>query len=279
MDTKRAKRIHITSSGPRTGSTLLAEVMKVCYDIDCYCDHEAPLCRSNSSFGSCNNILTKNPSETKDIKRILSWDPNLYIICIVRDPRDMICSFHGRIQDMYYCDLQYWHNFVKDYNNLNGNKRVLFIRYEDFTNNPNETQNIISTFLPFLKERHDFSDFHLYAKPVDDSLKALKNLRPIQSSGIGNWKEHLPRIKHQIQKYGSIDDSLSKFGYEINGEWKNKLNTVEVEDFKTYRKTPNRKQKDYKTLMLTYLNIFLERNGINPDKALSPIKRFTQKLS
>src|SRR5690554_3106192 len=111
---KRPNRIHITSSGPRTGTTLLAEVMKVCFQIDCYCDHEAPISQSNTSFGKCETILSKMPSNIKNLDRILNWDPNLYIIILIRDPRDMVCSYHGKVKDKYYCDFQFWFNFLSD---------------------------------------------------------------------------------------------------------------------------------------------------------------------
>lgn len=267
----RANRIHITSSGPRTGTTLLAEVMKTCFEIDCYCDHEADMSVSNTSFGQCNTILTKRPSSTKNLDKILNWDPNLYVICLIRDPRDMICSFHGRIKDTYYCDLHFWTDFVKSYEKVHGKDRVLLIRYEDFTENPDLVQNIILKALPFLKKKYNFSDFHLYSKPNDDSILALKELRPIESKGIGNWRNHLPRIKQQMHEYSSLDDSLIKFGYERDMEWTHLLDSVAPERFETY--TQNKRRKWRSSLILTFLNIFLEKRGLNPDKILAPIKK------
>src|SRR5690554_6532804 len=147
---KRANRIHITSSGPRTGTTLLAEVMKVCFDIDCFCDHEAPIAVSNSSFGKCNTILTKHPSSIKGLDKVLSWDSKLYVLCIIRDPRDMVCSFHGKIKDKYYCDLQFWFDFIENHPKFVNNNRFLLIKYEDFTRNPDAIQKLILEKMPFL---------------------------------------------------------------------------------------------------------------------------------
>ena len=273
---ERANRIHITSSGPRTGTTLLAEVMKTCFDIDCACDHEAPLCLSNSSFGDCRTILTKMPSSTYNLEKVINWDPNLYVICIIRDPRDMVCSYHGKVREKYYCDLKFWFEFIDNYRNLKGNERVLLIKYEDFTENPNSIQKLIMAKMPFLKKKHDFSDFHLYAKPVNDSIQALKNLRPIESKGIGNWKNHLPRIKQQLQEFNPIDDSLICFGFEKDNNWIKSLSEVKTEHYESFRKNKSRYWRNKRSLLLAYLNISLEKKGINPDRFLAPFKRILQ---
>lgn len=270
---ERARRIHITSSGPRTGTTLLAEVMKTCFEIDGYCDHEAPLCRSNSSFGKCNIILTKYPSDIKYFEKVLKWDPKLFVICLIRDPRDMVCSYHGKIEDKYYCDLKYWFSFIKDFEKLKGHPRVLLIKYEDFTQNPDRIQELIMENAPFLIKKHNFSEFHLFAQPVNDSLKALKKLRPIESKGIGNWKNHLPRIKQQVQEFDSIDSSLIAYGYESDTKWSELLKNVESETFVTVKKNVHGVWRQTKSLILTYLNIYLEKRGVDPDKFLAPFKK------
>lgn len=270
---KRANRIHLTSSGPRTGSTLLAEVMKVCFDIDCSCEHEAPISASNTSFGECRNILTKLPSSTRHLEKVVNWDPNLYVICIIRDPRDMVSSFHGKIKDKYYCDLNFWFDFLKNYEKLINNDRVLFIKYEEFTTNPDVIQAKILNKLPFLEKKHDFSDFHLYATPTKDSISALKKLRPIESKGIGNWKNHLPRIKQQLSLHGDISESLIKFDYEKDANWLKLFKNVHVQNFESYKNNKSKSWGGIKSLILTYLNITLEKRGLNPDKILMPFKK------
>ena len=55
------KRIHIIGSGPRTGTTLLAEAMTACFDIDQYVEHEARIFKDEPLKG--NIFLTKYPSD------------------------------------------------------------------------------------------------------------------------------------------------------------------------------------------------------------------------
>ncbi len=81
--------------------------------------------------------------------------------------------------------------------------------------------------LPFLKKKADFSQYHELAKPSKKSLNALREVRPISSSSIGNWRNHLPRIAGQLQQYGSITDDLIFYGYEKNSEWEQVLEGIE----------------------------------------------------
>lgn len=264
-----AYRIHITSSGPRTGTTLLTEIFKSCFEIDCSCDHEASIAKSNSSFGHCETVLTKWPSGTKDLHKVLRFEKKLYTICVIRDPRDMIVSHHGKTPDQYYCGLNYWTQFLKDYENLKDHKQFMLIRYEDFTNNPNEIQKLIETKFPFLKRKHKFSEYHLYAKPDFHSTKALKKLRPIETKGVGNWKSHLVRVKQQLQKHGDITDSLKKFGYEIDSSWTDILEAAKGEnsEFVSFKKETTPKHNN-KIIYRALFNFGLEKVNINPEKVL-----------
>lgn len=272
-----SKRIHITSSGPRTGTTLLTEVFKSCFDIDCSCDHEAPISKSNSSFGKCSNVLTKQPSSTDKLWTILNNIKSVYVVCVIRDPRDMIVSFHGRITDKYYCGLNFWFKFLNDYEKLKNHPRFILIRYEDFTTNPDEIQKEIEQKIPFLKHKRKFSEYHLYAKPDDDTLKALKKLRPIESKGIGTWKMHLPRIKQQLIRYGDITDSLIQFGYEENAEWKKVLKNVSKQEFKSHKDENINRKTSTKSVLITLFNFWCEQLHLNPNRILKPIRSINQR--
>jgi hypothetical protein len=220
----KTKRVHITSSGPRCGTTLLIEAMRVCYNFDFVCQNEANISQSNISFGSDHNkILTKRPGELPSIRLPLWFNNNLYIICIIRDPRDMVVSKHKMYPEKYYCSMKYWTQFYTYYKKLEGHPRVLFILYEDLTNNPNRTQGLISKFLWFLKEEKKFSEYHNYATSTKTAEKALNSIRPIKPTSIGNWKEHKERIANQLLIHGDITESLIHFGYENNFNWKNEL--------------------------------------------------------
>lgn len=251
--------------------------MKASYHIDCTCEHEAPLAKSNSSFGKCNIILTKSPSSIGGLELIQRLSKDLFIICIIRDPRDMVVSKHGRFPDTYYCGLNYWIKFVKDFRKIKDLSRFILIKYEDFTSNPDEIQDYIESRITFLKRKNKFSEYHLVAYPSKDSLLALNSLRPIESEGVGSWKKHMDRLKQQFNKYGDITESLIQFNYEINSDWTALLHDVDSGNFDTYKsEVPLRTYLS--EIVLTVFNNIMERMNVNPDKFSRPIKLFFRGL-
>lgn len=272
--TGKTKRIHIVGSGPRTGTTLLTEVMRVCYDFDFVSEHEDSIRRSNLNIGkNLKLILTKHPAELYGIEYPLKVDPNLFIVCIIRDPRDMVSSFHGKYPNQYWASLRYWNLFIKTYRKLRFHPRILFIKYEEFTTEPNAVQISINEKFPFLKPKRKFDEYHLYAQPSNASLNALKLMRPIESNGIGNWINHLPRIKQQIRMHGSIEEDLINFGYEEDQEWLQLLKKVEENNYKT--RTPEFYDNKSLTIKrrasyLATLKIIIEKIGIEANRILKP---------
>lgn len=226
-------RIHIVGSGPRTGTTLLAEAMAACFHIDHPCQHEAHICAREPRHGHC--MLTKMPDEIGAVGLPLRLNRNLQVICIIRDPRDAIVSSHGSRPGLYWAGLRYWKRFVREHPRLAGHPRFTCIRYEELTTRPDAVQAHLMACLPFLEKRHDFSRFHEVARPGGDSQVALEGLRPIRPAGIGKWQAHLPRVKQQIALHGSISDELVQYGYEPDAAWEQCLEPVAAGHFESVR--------------------------------------------
>lgn len=259
------KRIHIIGSGPRTGTTLLAEVMHTCFQIDHHCEHEASICTDEPETGEI--FLTKQPGEMSAVKWPLKLNPNLYVICVIRDPRDSIVSKHGSQPDVYWTGLRYWKKFVKLLPALREHQKFIYFRYEDFVNEPDNIQRYIQENMPFLKQLYPFSEYHLHAKPSKSSVKALNSVRPIAPVGIGSWKKHLPRVKEQIGIHGDISDELIEYGYEKDKEWLVSLEKVEFKRFQQARPQVIRlrdKWKHQKNQFIEVSNIFLRKLNVSP---------------
>lgn len=222
------KRIHIIGTGPRTGTTLIAEVMKVCFNIDCASEHEDRLYERPDVI--CNTYLTKYPSDLFIIWPSLFVDPNLYVICMVRDPRDSIVSKHGKNKSLFWSTLRYWKKFYPLLERYRSHPRFIEIKYEDFVKEPNQTQDFIIDNIPFLTKKYDFSEYHNVVSPSEESHKALLGVRPIGPQGLGKWKLNLDRVKQQIQLHGDISKDLIALGYEESEEWSSILDDVEPYD-------------------------------------------------
>lgn len=259
------KRIHIIGSGPRTGTTLLAEVMHTCFQIDHHCEHEASICTDEPTSGEI--FLTKQPGEISAVKWPLKLNPELYVLCIIRDPRDSIVSRHGSTPDSYWTGLRYWKQFVKLHPDLIGHPRFIYFKYEDFVSEPDEIQAYILRRLPFLRKLHNFTEYHFHSKPSKKSINALKSVRPIQPKGVGAWKKHLPRVKEQMHIHGDICSELIYYGYEENNDWAASLEGIHYVGFEQnrpqvigFRDTWRHK----KNQLLEVLNIILRRANIPP---------------
>jgi len=272
------KRIHIIGSGPRTGTTLLAEVMSVCLNIDQTVAHEARIYKDEPLVG--NIFLTKYPSDYYAINLPLKLNPNLYVVCIIRDPRDAIVSKHGSKPNTYWAGLRYWKLFVPYWNKLSKHSRFITINYEEFVSNPDGIQNYLLKKIPFLKDNEKFSNYHKIALPNAKAINALKGVRPIKPVGIGSWKNDTSRILGQVTLHGDISDDLIKFGYEKNKNWLSFLNNVKPDftpshwpEYFTKKDLRKRKFGEKREVV----NILLRRIGINPTKLKIVLKRVLNK--
>ena len=218
------KRIHIVGCGPRTGTTLLTEMMISSYKIDVFTDHEDRIAKPPKKSGKV--FLTKSPKDIIVVEPVLKVMKDLYVILMLRDPRDSIVSMHGTDKERYWSNLNYWKNFMPFAERLMDHPRFLVLRYEDLAKDPNAVQSKISNFLPFLEKTHDFSEYHRTAKPSSDSKLALGAVRPVSDKSIGNWRNHKERIVGQLQEHGSISQDLIRYGYEDNTEWEKELEGV-----------------------------------------------------
>jgi len=276
------KRIHIVGSGPRTGTTLLAEVMHTCFDIDHHCEHEAPICIDEPKSGAV--FLTKEPGEILSIKWPLHLNPELYVICVIRDPRDSIVSRHGSQPDVYWTGLRYWKEFFKIFPKLASHPRFIYFTYEDFVSEPNKIQRYIKENIPFLNETHKFSDYHLVATPSENSIKALKSVRPIAPVGLGSWKQHLTRVKEQVSIHGDITSELIAHGYEMNADWESTLGGIEDREFPQNRPqfiSLRDRIRHAKIQWIEVFNILCRRINIDPKPIKAPfifLKAFLKSL-
>ena len=211
----RFKHLHIIGA-PRSGTTLLLELLRTCYDWDWVPEIEtrvvdAPLRRT----GLC---LTKNPGRGNHVKTILQ-NRNMWLLYCQRDPRDIICRRHGLAPDKYWANLAQWRSARRELNRIRNHPHLIIINYEQLVTRPDEIQNQINHQIDWLVQTALFSEFQKTASPSSQSLKAMRGLRPIDEAGIGRWCNNLPRVVGQIELHGDITDELIRDGYETDATW------------------------------------------------------------
>lgn len=244
------KRIHIVGFSPRSGTTLMTEAMKTCFSIDCYASHEKRLFSRPEQ--NCDIFLTKLPGDIMIVAPSLRVDPDLYIICLIRDPRDVICSKHKKDPEHYWAGLKFWKLHSREFDKLAQHPRFIPIKYESFVSEPDTIQATIEKKMPFLEKTAPFSQYHEISSISEGSEQALGNVRPIKPASVGKWRDHKARVAGQLQLHGDITRYLIEFGYEKNDEWLKELEDIDPDlkpshssEFMTLKEKQQRKMGKY----------------------------------
>jgi hypothetical protein len=210
------ERIHVIGLGPRTGTTLMAESMIACFAIDAFDAHESPL------FSVRRNVdvyLSKQPGDAAVARVRLAVDRHFHVICMLRDPRDVITSRHGNDPSRYWAPLRMWKRSLRHVRHMFRHKRFILVRYEDLVARPDEVQDEIARRLPFLRQTGRFTEFHRRADPAGPAVTALGGVRAISTDSVGKWRQHRPRVAGQLVQHGPITAELIEFGYEKDDSW------------------------------------------------------------
>lgn len=221
-------RVHIVGC-PRSGTTLMMELLVTCFASDGYCPHERSLFEEPECSGA--TYFTKQPSDIKYIEEVLRKDPRLFVIFMIRDPRAVVSSVHDAHANVYFCNFRVWRECADHARRLIDHPRFLQVRYETLIQDPDGVQEQIGTRFPFLVKKHPFSSYETIARPSPESLKAMSGLRPISPERITGWHAHLPRIKEQVEAYPGFTRSLIEYGYESDDSWLAMLEQVEAVKF------------------------------------------------
>ena len=162
-------------------------------------------------------------------QRLREYNPDAKIIYVMRDPRDVIVSRHGKNKDMYYSNIRLWRELHEAARPLFDHERFFTVRYEDFVSRPDAVQREIANAFPWLETVHAFSDYHKFATVSAMSQKAMQRVRPIAPTSIGLWRQNLARIKGQQARHGSLTPLLVECGYEDSDAWERELDGVEAD--------------------------------------------------
>ena len=217
-------RIHVVGSSPRSGTTLLHALLTAGFRVDSFGEHESSL--FDPPPGDSTAYVSKRPRDVLVARQVLKLDPNLWILHIVRDPRDVVVSRHDARPEHYWTNLGIWKRYHAAARRAASSPRFLMLRYEDLVRDPDGAQDEISRFLPFLERTHPFSTFHHHVRISPAANDALRGLRPIDTRSIGAWRSDLPRLAAQLALHGPIQRALVELHYERDDRWQALLRGV-----------------------------------------------------
>ena len=221
------ERIHIV--GPqRSGTTLMQVLFGTCFDIDGVTTQEQRLCRRGPAGERV--LMTKRPGDEVLAPLLLPLDPHLWFVFMLRDPRDVVVSEHGREPGKYWSNLRVWHQSMDIYRKLKDHPRFVVVRYEDLVATPDDVQRELTRRMPFLRIMVPFSQYHTHvsqaAAQSGQFNRAMRGIRPVTTESIGAWRAHLPRVKRQLKMHGGITSDLITMGYEPDNSWRRMLDSV-----------------------------------------------------
>ena len=219
------RHLHIVACSPRSGTTLLHEAIVTCFAVDTHYDHEIRFNQVRADAGTI--VVTKRPKDTMYLQAIMRDDPEFYAIYVLRDPRDVIVSRHGKDKDIYYSNIRLWRELHNAARPLFDHPNFLTVRYEDFVSRPDDIQSDIAARFPWLEQRYPFSSYHEHANVSAESQLAMNSVRPIAPTSLGRWRDNLPRIRGQQQVHGSLTPELIECGYESSADWEQQLEGIE----------------------------------------------------
>jgi len=201
--------------------------MVTCFKVDKHYDHEVRFNLVSADDGQI--LITKRPKDTMYMPAVIDDDSEIYVIYVMRDPRDVIVSRHGKDKSIYYSNIRLWRQMHACARRMIGHERFLQIRYEDFVRDPDGTQQLITEKFPWLEKIHNFSEYHEHAQISERSITAMHSVRPIAPTSVGVWTQHPGRIKGQQMIHGSLTPDLIECGYESRADWEQVLDSVEAD--------------------------------------------------
>ena len=216
------RRLHVVGC-PRSGTTLVAELVATCFADIGHDEHELSIFRPAPRTFPV--YVSKKPMDVKRVAPLLRADPHLYVIGVHRDPRAVITS---EIADegRYRISYDRWERCIDAARALAGHPRYLEVEYERLVSDPDAVQTDIAARFPFLVRRHAFSEFARHAQPTTAAEIAMGGVRALDANRNARWRRHLPRVKAELLRHPRMLDVLVELGYERDAAWTSILDGV-----------------------------------------------------
>jgi len=218
-------KMHIVICGfPRSGSTLLNLMVRNCVsDLKYFDDEVWALEAARHSLRNHAYMVTKRPRDIfliDEIRKVYSRRrTDVRFSLTMRDPRDILTSIHNDHRDMYYVSSDRWKADCEQFRRAQEFPDVMVIRFEDLVTRTEQIERRLALFTGW----HQTRPLRLFYEEMPDAfeLKALNDLRPLDTSVIGKWRQsvHAERIRQVLTEIPSLPEYLIELGYENDTRW------------------------------------------------------------
>ncbi len=175
-------RILVTGCA-RSGNTLLSHLIAAGFD-GVRLHHDAPHGEALPTDGAVGRF----PRLLTEAARLLQESPELGVVLMMRDPRDVLTSVHPKNPNTYWVHPTRWIDCAKRIAELVDHPRCLLVRFESLLTKPEAVQEVIADRFGFAIRRQ-FADCpqHFEASDVE-GLQAMHGARPLDPSRVGAWQ-------------------------------------------------------------------------------------------
>lgn len=162
-------------------------------------------------------VVKRTPRCAEHLRRDVPHFQDIWIIDIVRDPRDVVTSKLDGWPG-YYCDFSRWARDVQVTTFLRGRHlKLLHLRFEQLLARSDDLQQQLAEILD-LRVLAPFSSFpdSIPSDVSPQALAALGGLRPLALDRVGRWRRDRAsrlRVAEQLKTYGSMEPLLRATGY------------------------------------------------------------------
>lgn len=230
---------------PRSGTSLL-------YNIISGSTNLKPYFRKNSdaieySFISVitkkGNFITKSPSDLfklTELPKFNVWKKQIIVFICIRDTRDLLVSKHQLLPDKYYMGynwrlnpangkrikngiIDFYKEIIKSEKFSFHNIKIHFIKYEEFTTNPELITDILEKegIKVIRNVKNSLKSSNLPYN--ENTLKAKGTEYKTINYNSKNWIKNKDYIKEIFSQHPDLHDILYHFQYENSKQWINNI--------------------------------------------------------
>ncbi len=244
LRTAGIKRIHIVGTS-RSGTTMLCYAM-ACFDRTLLHDRETSVWNYPTLTGSLGlfaNHAVRPGKRFLVTKRGANWwrqerlerlatfarHYGIFLIHIIRDPRDVLSSHHPLRQRQFYVQPDDWQRGIQGaswlWRQLDDYPNKLVLKYEDIVRDPQGTQALLCQYTG-LRLRQGVTSWARLKENVEatqglgDMVSYMHKLRNFDPESIGKWRTNPEAVAHLEQlchtsPYGALlHEFMRMYDYE-----------------------------------------------------------------
>jgi hypothetical protein len=213
----------------RSGNTLIrelcgsafqgVEMVKLTKDTaECSLAHLVDLLHKPGN-GTAVRVASRNYENSLAMDReLLRANPDVKILWMLRDPRDILTSIHANQPEKYYVTPDRLIKSLQLYQQFKNEPQMLAVRYEELVSQPDAMQAKISGFCHLTPSRK-FDEAYKFFPRFHENVRAMHSIRPIDTNSVQKWRTnpaHQKYLQQTLSAHPEISTLARECGYDVS---------------------------------------------------------------